>query len=80
MTTMTATSTQIYQVFIKATPDEIWEAITKPEFTRKYFHGARIETSPELRRTYVSDPADAWEDNVLEWEPPRRLVHGWRSA
>ena len=45
MTTMVQTTTQVYQVFIKATPEAIWEAITKPEFTAKYFYGARIEAT-----------------------------------
>ena len=39
MTTMTATMTRVYQVFIKAAPEAIWEAITKPEFTERYFYG-----------------------------------------
>ena len=43
MSTMTEIqTTQVYQVFIKADPERIWEAITTPEFTLKYFHGARI--------------------------------------
>src|SRR4030095_8945381 len=36
MTTTTAQTTQVYQVFIKATPEAIWDAITKPEFTARY--------------------------------------------
>jgi len=36
-------SCQIYRVFIRATPEEIWEAITTPSFTTRYFHGAAIE-------------------------------------
>ena len=44
MTTITEIqTTQVYQIFIKATPEEIWEAITKPEFTEQYFHGVRVE-------------------------------------
>ena len=43
MTTMTAQTTQVYSVFIKATPEQIWDAITKPEFTEQYFFGARID-------------------------------------
>jgi uncharacterized protein YndB with AHSA1/START domain len=36
MTTITEIhTTQVYQVFIKATPEAIWEAITTPEFTQK---------------------------------------------
>jgi uncharacterized protein YndB with AHSA1/START domain len=79
MTTMTAQTTQIYQVFIKATAEEIWEAITKPEFTERYFHGARITVTPGGYRSL--GPADeVWGDAaVTEFDPPRRLVHGWRS-
>jgi uncharacterized protein YndB with AHSA1/START domain len=71
-------TTQVYQVFIKATPEQIWDAITKPEFTSRYFHGVTIDTSPALRRSYYhGELAD--EAEVLEWEPPRRLVHAWVS-
>jgi uncharacterized protein YndB with AHSA1/START domain len=81
MTTMTAQTTQIYQVFIKATPEAIWEAITNPEFTTKYFYGARIEVTPEWRRTYSPDGNDSWgEGAVSEYDPPRRLVHEWRAG
>jgi uncharacterized protein YndB with AHSA1/START domain len=79
MTTITATATQVYQVFIKASPEAVWNAITKPEFTTKYFYGQRIEATPE-RRTWYSSDGDLVEDTpTLEFDPPRRLVHGWRS-
>jgi uncharacterized protein YndB with AHSA1/START domain len=78
MTTMTATTTQVYQAFIKATPERIWDAITKPEFTAKYFHGVTIETTPALRRSYYKAEL-ANEAEVLEYDPPRRLVHSWIS-
>jgi uncharacterized protein YndB with AHSA1/START domain len=42
MTTLTAQTTQVYSVFILATPEQIWEAITKPEFTERYFDGVRM--------------------------------------
>jgi uncharacterized protein YndB with AHSA1/START domain len=86
MTTMTEINqvnltTQVYQVFIKATPEQIWEAIINPEFTTKYFYGARIEVTPEWRRTYSPDGGDDWgEGAVMEFDPPRRLVHEWRSG
>ena len=80
VTTMTETqTTQIYQVFIKATPEQIWQAITDPEFTVKYFHGARIEMADGKYRAYGPN-GELWgDDEVTEWDPPRRLVHGWRS-
>jgi uncharacterized protein YndB with AHSA1/START domain len=79
MTTLTAQATQVYQVFIRATPEAIWEAITRPEFTARYFHGARIAVTPEHYDS-LSPDGEVWGDeDVFEFDPPRRLVHGWRS-
>ena len=80
MTTITEVqTTQVYQVFIKATPEQIWDAITKPEFTRRYFHGASITVTPEHYDSRGPND-EVWGDaDVFEFDPPRRLVHGWRS-
>ena len=78
MTTITAQATQVYQVFIKASPDAIWDAMTKPEFTSKYFYGVTVETTPEERRSYQDSELKNVVD-VLEFDPPRRLVHSWIS-
>jgi len=78
MTTLTAQTTQVYNVFIRATPEQIWDAITKPEFTEHYFHGVRIEVRDGRRFSEVSDIE--WDEEVLEEDPPRRLVHRWTSA
>ena len=78
MSTITAQTTQVYQIFIRATPDKIWEAITRPEFTQKYFYGVSAETTPEERRSYSGSELRSVQD-VLEYDRPRRLVHGWRS-
>ena len=79
MTTMTATATQVYSVFIKATPEQIWEAITNPEFTEKYFYASRVELANGRRRAYGPE-GQLWGDEaILEEDPPRRLVHGWRA-
>ena len=77
MTTMTQTTTQVYQVFIKATPEAIWEAITSPDFTAQYFYGARVEANATRRISKMGDITG--EDPVFEFDPPRRLVHGWHS-
>jgi uncharacterized protein YndB with AHSA1/START domain len=78
-TTIQAKTVQVYQVFIKATPEQIWDAITKPEFTEKYFYGARIETSPERRISTAPDGSSWGDDATIEFDPPKRLVHEWRS-
>jgi len=79
MSTIAAQTTQVYQVFIKATPEAIWDAITRPEFTARYFYGARIENTAERHRA-LSPDGDVWGDSpTFEYEPPRRLVHEWQS-
>src|SRR6185312_10207232 len=44
MSTMTETGvTQVYRVYIKATPEAIWDAITKPEWSERYGYPGRAE-------------------------------------
>src|SRR3954451_13642455 len=43
MTTMTATTTQVYRVYIRTTPQAVWDAITKPEWTERYGYGGRTD-------------------------------------
>jgi uncharacterized protein YndB with AHSA1/START domain len=79
MTTITAQATQVYQLFIKASPEAIWDAITKPDFTEKYFYGSRVSVTAE---SYLGQDGSGNElviGGVSEFDPPRRLVHEWRS-
>ena len=80
MTTATEVqTTQVYNIVIKATPEAVWEAITRPEFTERYFHGARISIAPD-HYSSLGPQGDVWGDEaVYEYDPPRKLVHGWRS-
>ena len=39
-TTETAQATQVFRVYIKATPEEVWQAITDPEWNQRYGYGA----------------------------------------
>jgi uncharacterized protein YndB with AHSA1/START domain len=83
MTTMTAQATQVYSVFIRATPEQVWDAITKPEFTTKYFYGSAIDSRFEAGAPYAGWSADRSrqlvEGEVLEVERPRLLRHTWRA-
>jgi uncharacterized protein YndB with AHSA1/START domain len=80
---MAAAPKQIYQLFIRATPEQIWDAITRPEFTAKYFHGSRVVTTAEQGtpiRHFAPDGVTLWTDDaIIESDRPRRLVHTWRA-
>jgi uncharacterized protein YndB with AHSA1/START domain len=79
MTSTTGQTTQVYQLFIKATPEQVWEAITKPEFMARYFHASRVEMADGRRRAYGPN-GELWGDSaILEQDPPRRLVHEWQG-
>jgi len=83
MSTMTAQATQVYSVFVRATPEQLWEAITKPEFTTKYFYGSVIDSTFEPGAPYVgwsSDRSQQYVDGeVIEATPPQKLVTTWRA-
>jgi uncharacterized protein YndB with AHSA1/START domain/DNA-binding transcriptional ArsR family regulator len=80
---MPAKPKQVYQVFIKATPEQVWDAITKAEYTSKYFYGSHVETTGEVGtpiRYYSPDRSELWTDEtVLESDRPQRLVVSWRA-
>ena len=83
MTTMTEQATQVYSVFIRATPEQVWDGITKPEFTTRYFYGTRIESTFEPGAPYLSLAGDGdqtlVDGEILESDPPRMLKHTWRA-
>jgi uncharacterized protein YndB with AHSA1/START domain len=81
MTTLTrASSAQVYPLFIRATPEQIWTAMTDPDLVEQYFYGVRIEIAGGVRRVTGPDGTPWGEEPVIECEPPGRLVHGWRST
>ena len=82
MTTITEVqTTQVYQVFIKATPEQVWAGITQPEYVDRYYHGCRLDAPLEAGGRWVGrspDLSKVWIDSeILEFDPPRRLSHGW---
>jgi uncharacterized protein YndB with AHSA1/START domain len=81
--TETVQTTQVYQLYINASQEQVWQAITDPVTVAKFFHGARVESTYEVGtklRSLSPDGEQVWGDNtILECDPPRRLVHTWRS-
>jgi uncharacterized protein YndB with AHSA1/START domain len=72
----------VFQIYIRAAPEQVWEAITETEFRRQYFYGSTIESTFEPGSPLRSHgpEGELWgDDTVLECDPPRLLAHTWRS-
>jgi uncharacterized protein YndB with AHSA1/START domain len=79
---------QVHRVYIKATPERIWEAITKPEWTQKYGYtglvdydlkvGGKHRTRPTQGFIDAGFTGDLIDGEVLEVDPPRKLVITWK--
>ncbi len=77
-----ATPQHLYQIYIKATPERVWQAITDPEFTTRYFHRTAIESSFEPGSGYryvLPDGETAAAGDLEVVEPGRRLVLTWQA-
>lgn len=76
-------STQfVYVTYIRTTPEKLFEALTKPEFTRQYWFGVTAESDWRVGAEWklkFSDGRIADTGEVLEYDPPRRLVVKWRN-
>jgi uncharacterized protein YndB with AHSA1/START domain len=76
-------TTQVYQLYIRATPEQIWDGITQPEHIERYFHGCRLDAPLVAGGRWVArnpDRTKLWIDaEIIEFEPPRRLRHAWRA-
>jgi uncharacterized protein YndB with AHSA1/START domain len=85
MTTDAATdtlTTQVYRIYIKATPERIWEAITDPEQRAKYSFGigTRSDWAPgSSYRAGVPGVVDIAEGENLVVEPPHLLVQSFTA-
>jgi uncharacterized protein YndB with AHSA1/START domain/DNA-binding transcriptional ArsR family regulator len=74
---------QVYQLFIKATPERVWEAMTNPELTTRYFGGPRVFSDLTIGSPFnylTPEGTIVVEGEVVESDPPRRLVHTWRAT
>lgn len=77
-----AMSEFVYTTYIKTTPERLWEALTDPAFTRRYW-GVAFETDwkPGSTITWHEEQATTAdpEQVVLEAEPCRRLSYTWHT-
>jgi uncharacterized protein YndB with AHSA1/START domain len=84
----TSVTTQVNEIYIRATAEAIWNAITRPEWTEKYGYRTRAEfdLKPGGKHRHQSTaqmvsmgiPETCIDGEVIEAIPPRKLVHSWR--
>jgi len=70
-----------FEVTIDASPDEVWAALTDPQQTRQFWHGALNHSTWQAgaRWTSESETGELYLDGeIIEVDPPRRMVHTMR--
>jgi uncharacterized protein YndB with AHSA1/START domain/biotin operon repressor len=82
--TETATDTAfVYVSYIRTSPEKLWEALTTPAFIRRYFDGGGPDSDwkvgSTVRWSMMGEPAQDWDQHVLEADPPRRLAYTWHD-
>jgi uncharacterized protein YndB with AHSA1/START domain len=85
----TSTTVQVHRVFIKATAQQVWDAITEPDWNRRY--GYQSPSEYDLRpggayrgfanaaMTAHGAPEVIIEGEIISAEPPHRLVQTWHA-
>lgn len=70
----------VYTIYVAATPEKVWQALTTPEFSRKYFSGFAVETEPRAGGAFLvraPDGSPHITGEVIEYDPPRKLTVSW---
>lgn len=69
----------VYVSYIRATPEEVWRALTDPAFTARYWAGTRVESDWAIGSPVRLVAPDGTADTgaVLVFDPPRRLSYTW---
>jgi uncharacterized protein YndB with AHSA1/START domain/DNA-binding transcriptional ArsR family regulator len=70
---------KVFEIYIRTTPERLWEAITDPDIRKKYNFGAGVTSDWSVgSRLQMGVPEVDMllgDGEVLEVDPPRRLVH-----
>ena len=72
----------VYQIIIKVPQEQVWEAITKSEFTSRYYYGCTLKTDLTVGSPFTYHMPNGFpivEGKVVASEPPNQLVHTYHS-
>jgi uncharacterized protein YndB with AHSA1/START domain len=72
---------KVFEIYIKTTPERLWQAITSSEMRAKYTFGVgvRSDWTPGSRYESENTPNPILEGENLEIDPPRRLIQTFRA-
>ena len=76
-----ARSTFVYVIYIRTTPEQLWSALTDGEYMKRYWFGVHCEsrwTTGSPWRMVAGDGSVTDAGEIVEAEPPRRLVIRWQ--
>jgi uncharacterized protein YndB with AHSA1/START domain len=67
----------VYTIYIASTPEKVWEALTRAEFSRKYFSGHAVEVDLRVGGAFIMRTPDGAlhiSGEVIECDPLRKLT------
>jgi uncharacterized protein YndB with AHSA1/START domain len=70
----------VYTIYIASTPEKVWQALTRAEFSRQYFFGFAVELDPKVGGSFIvraPDGSTHIDGEVLACDPPSRLRVTW---
>ncbi|MBC7871469.1 MAG: metalloregulator ArsR/SmtB family transcription factor [Chitinophagaceae bacterium] len=74
---MTQKPSHVFQIYIRTTPERLWQALTDGDITQQYYFGSRVDSTWNPGTPYrYPNPAGGLfvEGEIIEIDPPRRLV------
>src|SRR3954454_3964522 len=82
-TALESSMEKVFEIYIRTTPERLWQAITDPEIRAKYQFGVRPTSDwtagSSISMDHPNAPMQLGDGEVLEADPPRKLVHTMRS-
>jgi uncharacterized protein YndB with AHSA1/START domain len=76
-----AAGSHLYEIFVRAPQERVWEALTDPEHTRRYWFGTAFEHAGApgpYRMRHLESGEDSIDGDIEVFDPPHRLVMTWR--
>lgn len=78
---MTTKPNHVFEIFIRTTPEKLWQALTDGTMTSQYYFGTRVEsawTQGSLYRYVTPENTNLLEGEIIEIDPPKRMVCTFR--